>query len=281
MSRIRYVFILMLLAAAAVLGGCVTEKDTPRPYLILYAFDAEGELLSREMAIEDSSTTLGRTIYTGNLSGKEIVLAESGVGMNNAAMTTQQMIDRYAPRAVIFSGIAGAIDTAVAIGDIVVCSTWYQHDYGYYGKDGFQPTGQKVYDPDTDSIIRNKSYHVDSGLYSVALTMEHAEIEFETIGDREPNLHVGGIGVTGNAFIDSRDKRIWLSEEFGAMITDMESSAVGHVCTANDVPFIIFRSASDLAGGSGSETAGKELEQFFEVAADNSSRLVMKFLSAL
>jgi len=65
------------------------------------------------------------------------------------------------------------------------------------------------------------------------------------------------------------------------MTTDMESSSVAQVCIANGIPFIVFRSASDLAGGSGSETAGAELESFFKVAADNSSKVVMEFLKRL
>jgi len=274
-------FYAVLYAAIIVLAGCATQEEKPQPYLVLYAFETEGELLAERMAIRDSAALLGRMVYVGDLSGQDIVLAESGVGMNNAAMTTQQMIDLYSPCAVIFTGIAGAIDTAVEIGDIVVCTTWFQHDYGYYGKEGFQPTAQEIFSRAVDSITWMAGYDVDSSLFATAERMADLDIDFEPIGDRKPQLHFGGIGVTGNAFIDNRDKRIWLNEKFEGMITDMESSAVAHICTANDIPFIIFRSASDLAGGSGSDTAGDELERFFEVAADNSSRMVMKFLSVL
>ncbi len=265
----------------AALAGCVAKTETPKPYLILYAFEAEGRLLAGQMEIADSVRLLGRMVYEGTLSGKDVVLTESGVGMNNAAMMTQQMIDIYYPRAVIFTGIAGAVDTSVHIGDIVVCRRWRQHDYGYWGKDGFQPTPQGVYDPRVDSVIRTTEYPADSALFAVAENLPNRSIELANIGERRPNITVGGVGVSGNAFIDSREKRIWLNETFDALITDMESSAVGQVCTINDLPFIVFRSASDLAGGSGSETANDELEQFFRVAADNSSRLVKEFLSDL
>jgi len=70
------------------------------------------------MTIADSSRILGRWVYHGGLSGKDVVLAESGIGMTNAAMTTQAMLDRFHPKAVIFSGIAGGIDSSVHIGDI-------------------------------------------------------------------------------------------------------------------------------------------------------------------
>jgi adenosylhomocysteine nucleosidase len=103
----------------------------------------------------------------------------------------------------------------------------------------------------------------------------------DEIGDRTPRIVTGGVGVSGNAFVDNIDKRAQLFGEFAALTTDMESAAVGQVCTVNDIPFIVFRSASDLAGGSGSETAGDELNQFFQVAADNSSKVVTAFIGQL
>lgn len=263
------------------LAGCVTKTESPKPYLILYAFEAEGRLLAGQMEIEDSVRLLGRTVYEGTLSGKDVVLAESGVGMNNAAMTVEHMIDVFLPEAVIFTGIAGAVDTSVHIGDIVICRSWREHDYGYWGKDGFKPGPQDVFVPRVDSVTEIASYMADSALFALAGSLPEKTIDLVNIGDRKPNITVGGVGVSGNTFIDSREKRIWLDETFDALITDMESSAVGQVCTVNGVPFIVFRSASDLAGGSGSETANSELEQFFRVAADNSSRVVMEFLSDL
>jgi adenosylhomocysteine nucleosidase len=264
-----------------ILAGCVSKTETPKPYVILYAFEAEGRLLASQMEIEDSVRLLGRMVYEGTLSGKDVVLAESGVGMNNASMTVQRMIDVFLPEGVIFTGIAGAVDTSVHIGDIVICREWREHDYGYWGKDGFKPGPQGIFDPRVDSLITISGYLADSAMFAVAGSLPGKAIDLVNIGDRKPAISVGGVGVSGNAFIDSREKRIWLKETFDALITDMESSAVGQVCTVNGVPFIVFRSASDLAGGSGSETANSELEQFFRVAADNSSRVVMQFLSDL
>ncbi len=250
-------------------------------HLILYAFPAEGRLLAQKMTIEKTDTILGRPVHLGKLADEEVILAESGIGMNNAAMTTQKLIDIYHPRMVIFSGIAGAIDTGVHIGDIVVCRTWSNCDFGYVGKDSFRVDDMPTYNGYRDSIMEMPYFTADSMLFALAKETAISNPAFEKIGDRLPRVLVGGSGVSGNAFIDSRDKRLWLAETFHALVVDMESAAVAQVCTANGTPFIIFRSASDLAGGSGSETARSELDQFFQVAADNSSRVVMEFLSAL
>ncbi|TFH57890.1 MAG: hypothetical protein E4G91_10195, partial [Candidatus Zixiibacteriota bacterium] len=189
--------------------------------------------------------------------------------------------DYYQPEAVVLTGIAGAIDSSVHIGDITVCRTWIQHDYGYIGPVGLEPRGVPVLMPDADSVRRVSDFVADSLMLLVADSLSRTDLPIAKIGDRKPRLLVGGVGVTGNQFVDSRGKRLWLTNNFAALLTDMESAAVAQVCTLNDIPFIIFRSASDLAGGSGSATAAVEIEEFFKVAADNSSTVVLKFLQKL
>ncbi len=272
---------IILVFSLLILGHCKIQPQPSHPYLVLYAFDAEGQLLMEKMSIIKSQKILGRAVFTGMLSGKEIVLAESGVGMTNAAMTTQKLIDDFHPKGVIFSGIAGAIDSTVHIGDIVVCESWVTHDYIYHGANGPQPNEIWVYSPSLDSVIRISHFSVGDSMYKIAANFDEDEIPFQDIGNRTPRLLIGGVGVSGNAFIDNSDKRNWLNTTYDALITDMESAAVAQVCEVNNVPFIVFRSASDLAGGSGSDSAKYELREFFKVAAINSSILVIKFLGSL
>lgn len=269
----------LIVFALIALSACAEKISQVRPYLILYAFDAEGELLAGKINSPDSVKILGRMVYTGQLSGQDIVLAESGIGMTNAAMTTQKLIDHFNPRGIIFTGIAGAIDSSVLIGDIVACREWIMHDYGYHGQDGFKTRGIAVYDPASDSIFRVERFYVDSAYYALADKLADHDFDFGIIGEREPRFITGEVGVSGDCFIDNREKRIWLSENFEALVTDMESASVAQVCRVNGLPFIVFRSASDQAGGSGSESARAEMNQFFQIAADNSSQVVLEFIS--
>jgi len=280
MSKRLLVCLIALLIAISLLAGCKQRTDdaSGERLLILYAFSAEGELLSEQMTIDTVEIHLGREVQVGRSAGHEIVLAASGVGMTNAAMTTQRMIDVYDPRAVIFTGIAGGIDSSVHIGDIVVAERWRQHDYGYIGADGFVHGSIWVYVPTDDSLLRVTDFFVDKGMLDVAGAVDVGDLTLESIGERKPRLMVGGVGVSGNTFIDSKDKRAELSTVHEALVVDMESAAVAQVCAVNATPFIAFRSASDLAGGSGSETAGEELDQFFKVAASNSAQVVVAFL---
>ncbi len=260
---------------------CEVQERPLSQYLILYAFDAEGQLLMEKISIRENRTILGRPVISGELSGKNIVIAESGVGMTNAAMTAQKLIDEYQPEVIIFTGIAGAIDTSVHIGDIVVCESWITHDFGHHGADGFRPRGIKFYSPQPDSLVRRSHFPVDSSMYVAAVDLTEQIISLQKIGDRKPQLLAGGIGVSGNSFIDNPEERIWLNETYKALITDMETAAVAQVCAVNDIPFIAFRSASDLAGGSGSESAREEMDEFFEIAAENSCLIVIRFLESI
>jgi adenosylhomocysteine nucleosidase len=269
---------LLITLSLSIVAGRLLAADQTSPILVLYAFSEEGKLLDREMHIDQQSIVLGRVVLGGVLSGKQVVVAESGVGMTNAAMTTQKLIDQFQPQAVLFTGIAGAVDSSVRIGDIVVCDTWVEHDYGYIGKAGFQVESLSVYLPRQDSIISIQAFPVDSSLLTVAHEIKAESLGLQPIGSRTPKLLIGGVGVTGNTFIDSPEKREWLSSTFSAEITDMESAAVAQVCTVNSVPFIVFRAASDLAGGSGSETAQTELNEFFKVAAANSATVLIAYL---
>ncbi len=106
---------------------------------LMYAFDQEGALLRSKLDLQDSLFVKGKVFWIGKLQNKEVIIVNSGVGMTNAAMTTQLLIDKYNPKEIIFTGICGGIDSSNHIGDIVIPDMWATHDYGYYGKDGFLP----------------------------------------------------------------------------------------------------------------------------------------------
>lgn len=93
-----------------------------------------------------------------------------------------------------------------------------------------------------------------------------------------PSVKVGGSGVSGQAFVDNAAFREYTFKTFGAQVLDMESSAVAQVAWANRVPYIAFRSVSDLAGGG---EGGNEIKLFLQLASDNSASVVRAFLNAL
>ena len=49
-----------------------------------------------------------------------MVVCKSGVGKVYAAMTTQWLIQEFQPSAVLFTGVAGALNPSYEVGDIVL-----------------------------------------------------------------------------------------------------------------------------------------------------------------
>jgi len=64
----------------------------------------------------------------------------------------------------------------------------------------------------------------------------------------QPRLVVGGRGVSGTAFLANPAYRRYLFEALRAQTVDMESASLAHVAYVNGIPYIAFRSLSDLAG---------------------------------
>ncbi|HEX7400889.1 MAG TPA: 5'-methylthioadenosine/S-adenosylhomocysteine nucleosidase [candidate division Zixibacteria bacterium] len=247
---------------------------------LMYAFDQEGALLRSKLTLQDSLYIKGRIFWFGKLENRNVIIVNSGVGMTNAAMTAQLLIDRFDPQEIIFTGICGGIDSINHIGDIVIPEQWATHDYGYYGKDGYIPDSIYVVLPGEDKMKPVLFFNVDGTLMEQAKS-SIPDLNLKPVKDRVPLVRIGGKGVSGNSFIDQKEKREYLKSEFDARIVDMESAAVVQVANINGIPVLVVRSCSDLAGGSGSETATEELKEFFKVAADNSAGFVLELLKKL
>ena len=245
---------------------------------IMYAFPAEGQLLRTQMTLEDSLFSVGRVFWIGKIADKDVIVVNSDVGMTNAATSTQLLIDQFKPKQIIFTGICGGIDPYNNVGDIVIPEFWVTHDYGLYNKDGFKTGWIRVHVPEKQGPDTVTFFAVDENLLKTA---ENLTPELKPILERTPKITVGGNGASGNSFIDQVEKREWLREKLDAQIVDMESAAVVQTARINGVPVLVVRSCSDLAGGSGSSTAKDEIQEFFEVAADNSASFVLELLKQL
>jgi len=311
-------------AARAGRGGCLTECS-PR-FGIVSAFGAEADILLADTLHKTAYVINGNTFTTGDLAGNRVVIVLTGVSLENAAMLTQLMIDHFNVDHLLLSGIAGGVDAANHIGDVIIPDRWAFPLEVYWNGDSnvpapcgtpgdltclglhlssFTATAGSDYQVPTlqgpvgtglfmrDTFVRTSAnfpngefvfdYTVDPALFQVAQSIHPA---LARCGPNNPSLCVstqpairlGGRGLSAGSFLANPDYRAYVSSVLHGQSFDMETTAFAHVAYANGVPFIAFRSLSDLAGGSDFNDVGA----FFGsgLAEANSSAVTLAFLTA-
>jgi adenosylhomocysteine nucleosidase len=294
-------------ALAATLAGCaglppgtaLRLDETPR-IAVISAFQPELTLLSAQMQNPRRQSVNGVEFTTGTLQGKPVVMFLSGISMVNASMNTQLALDRFKVSHIVYSGIAGGVNPQLNVGDVTVPAQWGQYlevliaretAPGRYTappfiKDATLPNYGMLHPRPVDvrtaaqpQITRKFWFETDPRMMEVARSIRNVELEHCKAGKcltHKPKLVIGGNGVSGQAFMDNKAFREYTFKTFQANVLDMETAAVGHVAYSNAVPYIAFRSLSDLAGGGEGEN---EMGTFMGIAADNSAKVLLAFLA--
>ena len=87
---------------------------------IIGALEKEVTQIKEELNGAHVSQEAGLTVVSGELDGLTVVATTAGMGTVNAAAATQHLISKYAPRAVVFSGIAGGLNPKLHINDVII-----------------------------------------------------------------------------------------------------------------------------------------------------------------
>jgi adenosylhomocysteine nucleosidase len=226
---------------------------------IIGAMKEEIELFLEQMEQVQISEKAKVQFLEGLFHNKKVVICKSGVGKVNAAVTTQILIDTYGVDAIIFTGVAGAVDPGLDVGDIVIASELLQHDMDVTAL-GF-PRGTIPFEEVslfiTDEWLRQAAVDASTELFP-------------------GHVHVGRI-LSGDQFIASRETVAKLHNELQGTCTEMEGAAVAQVCAMNSIPQVVIRSMSDKADGS----AEVNFAQFTVQASENSYRIVNHMLKHL
>ena len=195
--------------------------------------------------------------YLAKFKNLNLVLAYSKIGKVNAATTATILIEKFGAKKILFSGVAGAIDSDLKIGDLIIATKTCQHDvdltvFGY--EPGFVPES-KVY------------FDCDENLNKIA----------KNVANKLGIKLKEGIIASGDQFIHSREKKEWIKKTFNASAIEMEGGAVGCVTWTLDVPFFMLRSISDTA----EEGAGVDFDEFLEESSRVSAKFLIEMLKEL
>ena len=200
---------------------------------IIGAMDEEVAMIKAQLTDVQVESRAAMDFYKGKLEGKEVVVVRSGIGKVNAAMCTQILADIYCVTGVVNTGIAGSLKAEIDIGDIVLSSDAVQHDMDATGFG---------YEPGQIPRVETLAFKADEGLIHLAE---------ECCSKVNPDIHtfVGRV-VTGDQFISDKEKKKWLTDNFGGYCTEMEGAAIAQACYLNSIPFLIVRAISDKADDS-------------------------------
>ncbi len=187
---------------------------------------------------------------SGQIDDRPVVLAGSGMGKVNSALVATVLADRFSCSAILFSGVAGGVDPAMHIGDVVIADRVIQHDAGLIENRRLQTyqAGHVPFINPTDQV----GLEVDDSLMStVRARLESFALPPLTAdaggGDRDPRIAYGTV-LSGDQYLHCDDTRKRWHREFGALAVEMEGGSIAQVAAAFDIPWLIVRALSDLAG---------------------------------
>ncbi|MBO9490882.1 5'-methylthioadenosine/S-adenosylhomocysteine nucleosidase [Endozoicomonas sp. G2_1] len=226
---------------------------------IIGAMEPEVAILKGQLTNPEVTEIAGFTFYQGQLNGDDVVIVQSGIGKVAAALATVLLIDKFAPDYVVNTGSAGGFDQSLKVGDIVVSSEVRYHDvnltvFGY--EIGQLPANPAAFIPHPTLV-------------------EAAKKGIEKLDNI--NTLVGLI-TTGDTFMTADEDIAKARANFPTMAAvEMEGAAIAQTCHKFDVPFVVIRSMSDIAG----KESPSSFEAYLETASVNSSQLVLNMLAEL
>ncbi len=234
----------------AIMGAMVEEVD---PFLSA----GEHEPLLRYFSKHEDLEYAGNTYHLARYKDLEIVLAYSKIGKVYSALTAATMLEHFGCETLLFTGVAGAVDPELKIGDLVAATKLCQHDLditAFGHPHGYVPEGKLYIEADRELLHIAKEVADEKGI----------------------DLK-GGIIATGDQFIADPKRKEWIAKTFDADAIEMEGASVAVVCDAMKVPFFVLRAISDAAD----MDAAFDFDEFLKHSSQVSSSFIMAMLEKI
>ena len=216
-----------------------------------------------------------REYWIGNLWEIDAVCVLSRIGKVAAAMTATTLVEKFGVTHILFTGVAGAGDKTVRVGDIVVAESLVQHDMDaspLFPRFEVPLTGLTHFPADH----RLGTRLVDAAHAFLDGDFEHAidAREKTVFGLDRPRIH-RGLVASGDQFVNERGHINRLNDALpGLVAVEMEGAAVAQVCYELGVPCAVVRTISDNAN----ENAATDFMRFVKsVAARYAFYIVRRF----
>ncbi|MDX2170805.1 MAG: hypothetical protein SF182_27290 [Deltaproteobacteria bacterium] len=255
--------IVSLLIGMALLAGCGSEGDgspaqaSPPTIAVLSAFPAELAAVLAQAEVEDTQVIEGRIVRTGRIGDVPVVMAMTGIGLLNAAATTEIVLDHFEVAGVVVSGVAGS---PRRIGDVVVPRRWSQAGGAPFAADASwlrrvaRLARAKRFALERCTTVRNQAVCMG---FDPAVVVESAGSSSDTFGNTAFKCNANGGDVFGCDVADAASlppaalRRVAPAARQSAddepSSVDMETAAIAAAASRHGVPYIAFRAVSDGA----------------------------------
>jgi adenosylhomocysteine nucleosidase len=229
----------ILLAVSLIFFSVFLSKPCPAIAQtgIIVALTGTSDQIRSKMNVNQIKHFAKRAFIEGKLSGTDIVMVRSPMGMINNAITTQLLITQFNVKRIISIAPAGGVADHLKIGDLVIASEVWQHDFGTFKPYGF--IWGKT--PDGSGNHSLGYQQLDKNLFTIA--KKTADSTSKSI-----NHFYEGIIASGDSFIADKEKKDWIAAKFNAAAVDMGAAAIAQVCYANNIRCLILRLITDKAG---------------------------------
>lgn len=244
-----------------------------------------GAMLEEISSIKDMmdvtrETTIGDRLYLeGTIQNHDIVLAFSRWGKVASAITATTLINIFKVDSIVFTGVAGAVQEHLNIGDIVIADGLYQHDMDarpFFDQFQIPLTDKLIFKPDQINVNKAK-LAVEELFNNIDVTFANENlIEF---GVHKPSVYIGLIA-SGDKFISNskNDCNLFSSHSQTTIAVEMEGAAVAQVCEDYNIPYLVIRVISDKADHS----AAIDFQSFIgKIANKYSSGFIHNYLKTL
>ncbi|MBS0636555.1 MAG: 5'-methylthioadenosine/adenosylhomocysteine nucleosidase [Verrucomicrobia bacterium] len=215
---------------------------------IISAVAGETGTLRELMDAPVSQEVAKRTYYRGKLFGIDTVLVAARIGKVASSATCAHLIAEYKVDLIIFTGIAGALDPSLNVGDVVVANALVQHDLN---AEPFCPIYEipllKVSRLSPDPLLELLAFQAAQKCAQQDLQkMVPADLLSE-YRITSPKV-VKGLCLTGDQVICKESQKLELKMRLpDALCVEMEGASVGQVCHEYEIPYVVIRTISDYA----------------------------------
>lgn len=224
---------------------------------IIGAMDVEVQLLKESIRNLTVTEKAGTEYYEGSLCGLPVVVVKCGIGKVNAAIGAQILCDCFGVTHIVNTGIAGSLCAEQNIGDMVVSSDVWHHDFDCvaFGYPMCRIPGMP------------QSFAADENM--IALARQAAEQTGSAV-------RIGRIA-SGDQFVADQKLKDQIIERTQALCTEMEGAAIAQTAYRNGIPFVILRCISDKADNS----AEMDYPSFEAMAAQRCAQVAIALANAL